>query len=338
MALRKGLKNLLGRCFVAGGGHALGRRLHARRLIVLYYHRVVADDQPIDDNLPGMFVRASAFTRQVELLSNHYHPIAAGELLAALQGQPLPDHSVLITFDDGYRDNLTVAAPILARHGVPWLLFPTTGFLDNELTPWFDTLFLLCQTRPELVVDGERLGCQGVATSSGRAVHRQLFRRLAAMAEAERQAWLAAQLRAHGLRRQELCSDLFCRWSELQALPPAVAFGGHTRSHPCLARLNEQDACAEIVAARSRLADRLGQPITLFAYPTGRRQDFTAQTVAILKRHHFAAAFTTQYGLVDPMATTNDGRFLLSRIGIDVYDSLAAFKMKLAGGWRWFAR
>lgn len=338
MTLKKGIKNLLARGFVASGGYALGRRRSVRRLIVLYYHRVVADDQPIDENLPGMFVRAGEFERQVRLLSSQYHPITAQQLLAACQGQPLPDYSVLITFDDGYKDNLTLAYPILERYRVPWLLFASTAFIDNELAPWFDTLFLLCRTLPEIVIDGRRLCCQGLTTPAGKEIHRQLFRQLAVMTEEERQVWLVAQLTANGLCREALCADLFCRWPDLRAMQPSVTFGGHTHSHPCLAQLSVPQAITEIVPSRDRLADLLGQPLTLFAYPTGRCHDFNDQTVAILKSHNFACAFTTQYGLTDPLTTANDGLFRLPRIGIDAYDSLAAFKMKIAGGWQWFTR
>jgi len=336
MPVKKRLKNLLARVFVAGGGCERLRRRQAGRLVVIYYHRLVPEGGMIDANLPGMYVSEGAFAEQLRLLQERYHPMSEEALLAACRGDtPWPRYPVVVTFDDGYQDNLTLAAPILKRYQVPWLLFATTGFIDNEVTPWFDTLFLLCRGRDELRFQGEVIACEGLTTGRGCAAHRRLFRQLAALPGPARERWLMAVLAENGVDRQALSAGLFGTWDGLAALGPSVGIGGHTRSHPFLSHLTPEQATAEIVPARDRLSSRLGRRIETFAYPTGRREDFNAETIAILERHHFTCAFTTCYGIND--LSPGPDRYRLHRIGIDYFDTIQTFHMKITGGWRWFA-
>ena len=93
-------------------------------LRILMYHKV--NDLP--DNPPS--VPTAAFAAQMTWLRERYAPIAVDDLLAARRGErALPRRAVLVTFDDGYRDNLEHAAPVLHRLGIPALIFLPTAFI-----------------------------------------------------------------------------------------------------------------------------------------------------------------------------------------------------------------
>jgi len=99
-----------------------------RTLRVLTYHKV-------NDLWPNpITVPTRTFARQMSLLAElGYRPVSLDVVLDHyLNGAPLPRKAVLITFDDGYRDNLENAAPILLRHGYPAVIFVPTGFLDDD--------------------------------------------------------------------------------------------------------------------------------------------------------------------------------------------------------------
>lgn len=119
-ALRSGL---------AGAGllWARARPQHAG-LRILMYHRVAP--------LPGfdqLTVSPARFDEQAAWLAAHAHVLPLDEALDRLHDGGLPPNAVALTFDDGYRDNLVHALPVLKRHGLPATVFVTTAFCDQRL-------------------------------------------------------------------------------------------------------------------------------------------------------------------------------------------------------------
>jgi peptidoglycan/xylan/chitin deacetylase (PgdA/CDA1 family) len=100
---------------------------HERTLRILMYHKV-NDQTPNPTTIP-----TAVFTEQMTLLSElGYVPVSLEAVRDHyLGGAPLPPRAVLITFDDGYRDNLENALPVLRAHGYPAVLFVPIGFLDD---------------------------------------------------------------------------------------------------------------------------------------------------------------------------------------------------------------
>ncbi len=99
-----------------------------RTLRVLMYHKV-NDLWPNPTTVP-----TAVFAEQMELLGElGYSVVSLAQVRDHyLEGTPLPEGAVLITFDDGYRDNLENALPVLQRHGYPAVLFVPIGFLDDR--------------------------------------------------------------------------------------------------------------------------------------------------------------------------------------------------------------
>ncbi len=98
-----------------------------RTLRVLMYHKV-------NDQWPNpVTVPTATFVEQMGLLRElGYVPVSLGAVRDHyLHGASLPERAVLITFDDGYRDNLTNAFPILHEHGYPAVIFVPIGYLDG---------------------------------------------------------------------------------------------------------------------------------------------------------------------------------------------------------------
>lgn len=109
-------------------------RLHLRRtrgVAVLMYHRVIADDDPATGLHPGMFVRASSFRRQMEWLVTRFPVHTLGELIR----RPAPSIGAAVTFDDGWRDNLMIAWPIMEKLGVRATVFLVRDWVERGTTP-----------------------------------------------------------------------------------------------------------------------------------------------------------------------------------------------------------
>lgn len=101
-------------------------RVFRSRIIVLLYHRVTDE---VRDNLT---VGIEQFERQMATIRSHFQPISIEEVLASKSVSVSSRPLVTVTFDDGYLDNYTNAAPILQRHGVPAAFFVSTDIIGKN--------------------------------------------------------------------------------------------------------------------------------------------------------------------------------------------------------------
>src|SRR5579884_3478810 len=117
---------------------SLGPRLLSARVVILRYHSVQDDPDPNTPIGRGIVHRTEDFARQMRWLAENYQPVTLDQVATSLQeGCPLPARGVLVTFDDGYQDNYSVAMPILNRLGMKAAFYVTVGCVDHRQLPWF---------------------------------------------------------------------------------------------------------------------------------------------------------------------------------------------------------
>src|SRR5262245_6029253 len=104
--------------------------------VILLYHRV--SELPTDPQL--LCVTPAHFAEHLEILRKEYKPIGLRELSHAYQQEKLPRRAVVVTFDDGYFDNLANAKPLLEHYNIPATLFVTTGYTQRQREFWSDEL------------------------------------------------------------------------------------------------------------------------------------------------------------------------------------------------------
>src|SRR5262249_53370677 len=208
---------------------------------------------PIVSATPG------AFRDQVRYLRDHFRLIGVPELLPiAEDGFRVAGPTALITFDDGYRDNLDLALPVLREFGAPALLFVATGFLLRPRLPWWAHVAYVVKASRR-----ERLAIEAPEPLEVDLTHGD--RREAMMAVIG--VYLRAQspddptLLAHLAERagvevdaEALGRELFLSWDQVRQLAGAgVGIGSHTQDHPLLARLSEDAQRRELVESRRTL-------------------------------------------------------------------------------------
>jgi peptidoglycan/xylan/chitin deacetylase (PgdA/CDA1 family) len=212
---------------------------------------------------------------------------------------------VALTFDDGYRDNIEHAWPVMARHGAPWTLFVTPGFADRTAPLWWLVL-------EEAIRRLDRIEASwGHQTFSGRTVtdaekqlaFDQLYSRLRPGREADLRAVVARLGDAAGVDAAAMTQALCLDWAQLKALAgaPGVTIGAHTMTHPMLAKHDAAFAREEIAASRARLEQELGVPVRHLAYPVGDPGSAGPREFAIAAELGFASAVTTRPGHVFAM-------------------------------------
>ena len=312
-------------------GRRLVRRVTPRALILLY-HRVA--ELPSDPF--GLCVRPSFFAEHMEVLRRAARPLELRELATAVARGRVPRRAVVVTFDDGYADNLHEARPLFERHEVPVTIFVASGYIGGEREFWWDELErLLLQpgTLTESVrvsVDvrthrwemgavrrydetsyrqfcGWRVGLEGYPTPRHR-VFCELYPMLRTLAESDRQRVLGELRASTSVEPRARPTHRPLSREELRRLADGklVEIGVHTVTHSALAALSGAAQRAEIRRAKADLEELLERQMTAFAYPYGSRSDYTAETIEIVREAGFAYACASHAAAVsrrsDPLA------------------------------------
>lgn len=204
---------------------------------------------------------------------------------------------VVLTFDDGYRDNAEHAAPILRRHDAPWTLFVTSDFASGRGRLWWLELERAIRRLDRIrIVDGIDLPARDAAEKS--RAFEVVYRSLRTGPEARLLARIADLSAEAGFAPGTLAGELCLTWSELRDLgrDPGVTFGAHTISHPMLAKHDAATARREIAEGRTRVAAELGRPVIHLSYPVGDPTSAGGREFGLARDLGFATAVTTRPG------------------------------------------
>lgn len=205
-----------------------------------------------------------------------------------------------LTFDDGYRDNVQHAWPILKRHAMPWTIFVTVEFADGRGSLWWLELEEAIARLDRVTLSGDSRPAS-LSTRSARekqAAFDAIYRDLRAGPQRRLRAVLADLTAQAGIASTRIAADHCLSWDELRALArdPDVTIGAHTLSHPLLAQLDKTAAAREIAEGKAVLERRLGRPIRHLAYPFGDRAAAGAREFGLSRQAGFATAMTSRPG------------------------------------------
>ena len=261
------------------------------RLLVFAYHRIV----PKPDSMLQGEVTAAAFDSQTGWLARHATVLTLPDAIERWRRGKLPRRAACITFDDGYLSNFETALPILQRWQVPATFFIATGFLDGGRM-WNDTIIEATRRTSVAAFDLSDYGLGRVAIDAERPVLAdQLLDALRRLPYDQRERCVAA-IAAQSL--VDLPNDLMMTSEQVRQLARlGMDLGGHTETHPILARLPADAARAEILLGKENLAQIVGAAPRTFAYPNGvPGKDYLVEHVAMVREAGFEAAVTTAFG------------------------------------------
>lgn len=254
------------------GVYGLIRRTRPNQRVAILRYHAVCGPEGYDYADPHICVSADAFRAHVEYLTGHYAVISLDEAVKALRGErSLPDNAVVLTFDDGYADNL-IAAQILHEHGATATFYLTADCLAGGKPFWPSEVRQIVPRLavPRLVLG---LGDRRFDWPLGDAVEREAaiqgVTRLFKSVTIPQREELRVQLRAVAGLEQPLPSPMLT-WNEVREMQLlGMSMGAHTLTHPNLPSAGLADATAEIVGAKRRLEQELGTEVTQFSYPNG---------------------------------------------------------------------
>ena len=319
---------------VAAGAPVLARRLNRKRLTILMYHGV--ENEPLTP--PCAYVQdVDTLRRELRYVRKTFNVLPLEEALERLYAGKLPDRSAVITFDDGTRNLLTCAAPVLRELGVPAAVFLATGPMGTEEVLWPDRLWLAFARTKATAADLTAFGLGTVSLRSdsergsacGTVVEQ--LKDLPDDERIERIASLIATLDADA--DADAGPFRVLSWSEAHELAEdgSVTLHPHSVTHPILSRCTDDKVEREVLESCAVLERETGCPPKVFAYPNGRPQDFDERARAALRGRGVPWALATIIGLAgrdsDPLA--------LPRIAITSGESAASFKLVVSGALLW---
>jgi peptidoglycan/xylan/chitin deacetylase (PgdA/CDA1 family) len=272
---------------------------HARsrpRLPILTFHRVNDDDDPFMPSLP-----TGVFARQMAHVARHYRVLSVENLAAQLQGGRAPRNALALTFDDGYRDNFTHAAPILKRLGLPATIFLVTGYIGTPKAMWFDRVAMAFKiaTVGRVAIGNGRVLPLGTVRDRLAALDAALAH-LKLLPDEERRTAVDRLIAALTPGGPERPKRLMLSWDEVAALRGlGFSVGAHTVTHPILSRLAPARASEEIHGSKAAIEKVLGEPVRAFAYPNGGAGDYDETAKGLVREAGFSCAVTTRRGLND---------------------------------------
>jgi peptidoglycan/xylan/chitin deacetylase (PgdA/CDA1 family) len=295
--------------------------------IVLLYHRV--HDPKLDPQL--LSVTPQIFRKQLEALARVYEPATLDALLnEGSNGRA----RFAVTFDDGYLDNFTVAAPIAHEVGVPLSIFVATGAARNPALFFWDYLkdLLLCSeplTQTDLLLIGAQLQGRGeILLSSFVATQvsphwNVLYRGKEGLREKLYRAVCARLETLPVVKRLELISSLeepigwrpesgstLVNLANLGELSAGLEIGAHSVAHSNLARESAEFQRQEIFESKLQLEHSIGRRVRYFAYPFGGPSHVSSETLSLTEQAGYRAAFMNVPGAI----SSGQNRFKLPRL------------------------
>jgi peptidoglycan/xylan/chitin deacetylase (PgdA/CDA1 family) len=254
----------------------------------------MAAPDPLLDSEPSVEI----FRWQMRLLAKCFNVLPLHEAIQLLAAERMPARAVAITFDDGYRSIHDLALPVLQEFDLPATVFVTTGHMDQKGSMWNDMILEAVRHLPEAPLDLRLIGLDCYRMDS------LAERKRTARVLIERCKYMPLPARAdftdhlQKLVKVPLVQDLMLDAEMLRTLTRhRIEIGGHTVSHPILTRLDDETAAREIIENKRQLEAVIGQPLRLFAYPNGKRDnDYDARHVRMVAEAGYAAAFTTAPG------------------------------------------
>ena len=265
---------------------------------ILLFHRVNDDRDPYLSATP-----TAEFRAQVEYLAKRF-PIITLDQLARGEFPRNCDYCAAITFDDGYRDNLLCAQPILNELGVPATIFLATGYIDSGELPWYDQVcvaFKLTTRKRLMLADMGGPDCSLNDLFSRLQAMQAVLQWLRTLDEHARQRCLAELFGQLHVPNSPSLPNLMLNWEEIRRMSrQGITFGGHTVTHPVMSKLSFQVLRDEVEVSKRAIEAKLQAPVQHFAYPFGAPADYSPEAKAVVQQAGFSTAVTTRWGFNGP--------------------------------------
>lgn len=285
--------------------HRIAGRLTRGMGAILTFHHVRPErPEPYAPNR-GLSVTPEHLEGVIRLLrERRYALVSIGEAVHRLLHADERERFAVLTFDDGFADNLHHAMPVLERHAAPGTFYIATGYASRTARLWWVELEEAIRRLPRVraEVDGQRFDLPaGTAAEKTRAFE-TLYWPLRDGPEEHLLDVIGRLADEAGVDRPALVRSMCLDWEGVGALAasPLVTIGAHTVSHPRLAKHDEARVRRELAESRATLQEKLGRPVLDFAYPVGDPTSAGVREFRLAAEAGYRSGVTTRPGVLYP--------------------------------------
>jgi peptidoglycan/xylan/chitin deacetylase (PgdA/CDA1 family) len=316
-------------------GQFLGRRSAdgSGSLRILAYHRVL-DADPSDFAYDEGVISATteAFYHQMDFVRRNFDVLTFRELHAIeMEGKDWPRRALIITFDDGYRDNYTQAFPVLRQMGLPATIFLATGHIGRSRLFWWDLIAYCVKHARRKVVTLQQVSSAPInlTTPAGRQEATSTILRWVKQAPDEIKNRFLDRLGRDldAVVPDWLAGGMHLSWDEVKQMADSgIEFGSHTVTHPILTNVDPARLDEELIESKKTIEQQLGRDCTVLAYPVGGRQNYNESVKAAVQRagYHYGVSYA-----VGVSAFCEYDRYDLPRIHVESDQTLSLFRAEL---------
>ena len=284
---------------------------------ILLFHGVVEENEYQVRNYIRKHIEKDHFADILKTLKSHGTALSMDDVVTIHEsGDDYPPNAFVVTFDDGFENNYSVAAPVLSDLNIPAIFYITTDFVENGTMSWTD--------RAEYCLENVEKGTiilpweQAPFTFQNAAEKIDLMRRIRAHIFKDDTVdvhafteWFYKQFNMNSVQTTDDPLDKKLKWQQISDLHHDDLFtiGGHTHTHIIMSFEPEEEMEAEIDLNLSLLKEKSGVETTHFAYPQGQANHYNASVVEALKKRGIICCPTA----IDGMNTKETGLFDLYR-------------------------
>jgi peptidoglycan/xylan/chitin deacetylase (PgdA/CDA1 family) len=267
-------------------------RLAEDTLTIYLIHGVIPRRAHKVRNYTGKHMTADLFARCMQRLARDGSPLSMDQVLEHCQtGRPFPRRAFAMTFDDGFENNLSVAAPIMADNGIPAMIYATSGFIEDNGMSWIDRIeYAVEDASAQTVCADWTSEVFYLDDAESRIVFLKAVRRHVkndpncdANLFADQ---LCAQLGRPGRISSDDPLDKKLNWEQIRAAHGngLILFGGHSHTHPILSFLSPAQLTFELDTSLRLMQEKGGVDATHYSYPEGLAHCFSNTVIAELKK------------------------------------------------------
>ena len=281
------------------------------QLMVINYHRI--GNSTLTNLDRGVFsTDSNGLDDQIKALRKRFTFVTPSEALDVIEMKVTPKEPLaLLTFDDGYRDNLTQAFPVLESHGLKAIFFVVTSYLESPQVPWWDRLASLVRV---IALQDRSTGIRlrdgsilEVTTHNVESSIKQVLENFKACSPSDQKEFhsdIQKLAEANSNKDRSACytdkigdgtgeMDLMMSWEDIRILHAAgMTIGAHSHTHRILSALDKASQQQEIRSSKRILENFLTSKVDFLAFPDGRRETFNSETMREAQAAGFRAAFS----------------------------------------------
>ncbi len=313
--------------YLSGASSLYSKLFKTESAVILMYHSISSesDRKWID---PDNDIPVDIFEEQMHYLMKNCKVVSMDHLCNSIRNNsPIEPKTVIITFDDGYRNNLENAAKILKKYKLPAIIYLATGYIIRGETQWIDELYTYFKYRTLNYLELGDIGKVNLSTCNDSKEAYERLKYLLIERNIDDRRLLLNQV------KEQLCPSslpprLTLDWQELsKSLKecPNISLGVHTKNHIDLTRLGQGAIDDQINQSMSDVLRNLRLEIKHFSYPYGRWNHVIRNRV---EQAGLQSAVSTE---PVPDITTNSNRFSLPRI--EAPRNMATFKYLVSGAY-----